>query len=376
MERAEAGAALARRVDAVRRVEAPDLTDFPQVSHVEAGTPAKVEPPIPDTEEPIAPVSAAVSTESPAESVPLVQSSIKPSDAGMEFVLHLDDELEGGNTVGPQTIQNESEELEELTISAIPPTVGDSPEPENNSIDHPATTQPGPNASPQIEALAPEAPENIEPANPTKSSMAYETPVAVARPDSPEPAGEKFERKTFFEKGFDSSVTSELTMADIMEKVAATRPRVADTETSAPSAHEVSASEMRLREKGEPMFQRLLLVISDTKRMAAMNALVRAAGYEVRASFSGRQALDLLRLERPELVLIDYRLNAMDGLETIKRLRSQTGGRLTTPIILLAPEDETDVWNDAVALGVTTVTKANYDPADLLLNIRVAASKV
>src|SRR5438876_12083985 len=53
MERAEAGAALARRVDAVRRIVAPDLTDFPQVSHDEAGTPAKVEPPIPDTEQPI-----------------------------------------------------------------------------------------------------------------------------------------------------------------------------------------------------------------------------------------------------------------------------------------------------------------------------------
>jgi CheY-like chemotaxis protein len=162
-------------------------------------------------------------------------------------------------------------------------------------------------------------------------------------------------------------------MADIMEKVAATRPRVAiEVEPSTGSIHEAAARELQLRESGEPMFRHLLLIVSDTKRMAALNSLVRGAGYEVRASFSGRQALDLLRLERPELIVIDYRLNAMDGMETIRRLRKQNGGRLAIPILLLAPEDETDVRNEAMDLGVQKVMSSNYDPADLLSNIRAA----
>ncbi len=181
------------------------------------------------------------------------------------------------------------------------------------------------------------------------------------------------ERKTFFEKGFDPIVTSEMTMADIMEKVAATRPRVVtENEPSTGSIHEAAAREMQLRESGERMFRHLLLIVSDTRRMAALNSLVRGAGYEVRASFSGRQALDLLRLERPELIIVDYRLNAMDGLETIKRLRTQNGGRIAIPILLLAPEEDTGVRNEAMNLGVHKVMNSDYDPAELLSNIRIA----
>src|SRR6266446_3234683 len=120
------------------------------------------------------------------------------------------------------------------------------------------------------------------------------------------------------------------------------------------------------------MFRHLLLIVSDTRRMAALNSLVRGAGYEVRASFSGRQALDLLRLERPELIIVDYRLNAMDGLETIKRLRTQNGGRIAIPILLLAPEEDTGVRNEAMNLGVHKVMNSDYDPAELLSNIRIA----
>src|SRR5205823_2591445 len=140
--------------------------------------------------------------------------------------------------------------------SAPPPVITDLPGSESTPIVEPAIAEAEPVAESQSEASAPEAPERREPASLPGSSPPEDAPAEIIRPDTPEPEDEKFERKTFFEKGFDSSVTSELTMADIMEKVAATRPRIGDTETSAPSSHEASASEMRLRAKGEPMFQR------------------------------------------------------------------------------------------------------------------------
>ena len=57
------------------------------------------------------------------------------------------------------------------------------------------------------------------------------------------------------------------------------------------------------------MPRRLLLTVSDAARMAQLNSLIRSAGYEARAAFDGQQALDLLRIERPDLLLLDYELH-------------------------------------------------------------------
>jgi CheY-like chemotaxis protein len=108
--------------------------------------------------------------------------------------------------------------------------------------------------------------------------------------------------------------------------------------------------------------------------MAAINSLVRGAGYEVRASFNGRQALDLLRLEHPELIVIDFNLGAMDGIETVRRLRKQSNGRLEPPIVMLIPDGEIAARNEAVELGVQRVIDADCEAAELLSGIREAGS--
>jgi DNA-binding NarL/FixJ family response regulator len=58
----------------------------------------------------------------------------------------------------------------------------------------------------------------------------------------------------------------------------------------------------------------------------------------------------------------------------VKRLRTQNGGRITIPILLLVPEEETEVRNEAMSLGVHRVMSSDYDPAELLSNIRAAGN--
>ena len=122
------------------------------------------------------------------------------------------------------------------------------------------------------------------------------------------------------------------------------------------------------------MPRRLLLTVSDAARMAQINSLIRSAGYEARAAFDGQQALDLLRIERPDLLLLDYELQGMDGLETLRRLRKQSGGRLTLPVVLLVPSEKASARAQAIELGARTVVTMPYDPAELLTSVRVAGS--
>jgi DNA-binding response OmpR family regulator len=140
------------------------------------------------------------------------------------------------------------------------------------------------------------------------------------------------------------------------------------------AAVEAGARELERRAGGAIMPGRLLLTISNAARMAQINALIRSAGYEARAAFDGQQALDLLRIERPDLLLLDYQLHGMDGVETLRRLRKQSGGRLKLPVILLLPPDHELARQEALELGARDVVITPYDPAELLTSVRLAGN--
>jgi DNA-binding response OmpR family regulator len=139
-------------------------------------------------------------------------------------------------------------------------------------------------------------------------------------------------------------------------------------------AAEAAATERERRASGAVMPRRLLLTISDSARMAQVNSLIRSAGYEARAAFDGQQALHLLRIERPDLLLLDYDLQGIDGVETIRRLRKQSGGRLSLPVVMLISSNNDDARREALELGAHSVLVTPYDPADLLNSVRVAGS--
>jgi CheY-like chemotaxis protein len=152
-----------------------------------------------------------------------------------------------------------------------------------------------------------------------------------------------------------------------------------DTKIEAPgetadAATEAAAREMERRASGTIMPRRLLLTVSDGARMTQLNALIRSAGYEARAAFSGQQALALLRIESQDLLLVDYELDGIDGLETIRRLRKQSGGRLTLPVIMLLSSNNESARREALDLGARSVHQIPYDPAELLASLRLAGS--
>jgi PleD family two-component response regulator len=149
--------------------------------------------------------------------------------------------------------------------------------------------------------------------------------------------------------------------------------------TLAQSAAAAAARERERRTRGAIMPRRLLLTVSDPARMAQINLLLRSAGYEVRAAFDGLQAINLLRIERPDLLVIDMALYGIDGLEALRRLHRQHQGRLPLPIVLLLPEtsmaaERERVRAEARELGVVSFVAVPYDPEELLTCVRTVGS--
>lgn len=202
------------------------------------------------------------------------------------------------------------------------------------------------------------------------------------KPEVPEEEKAATKQAPRFEKAraekFVSHVVREKRVDDALEPVIAPPPvrknSVQTNGAEAVRASEAAARERERRSRGTIMPRRLLLAVSDAARMAQLNSLIRSAGYEARAAFGGQQALDLLRIERPDLLLLDFELQGIDGLETLRRLRKQNGGRLTLPVVLMLPEKFDMVRQEALALGTRGIVNMPYDPVDLLDTVRAAGT--
>jgi PAS domain S-box-containing protein len=99
---------------------------------------------------------------------------------------------------------------------------------------------------------------------------------------------------------------------------------------------------------------RALLIDDHVALAAVMAALLKREGLEVRTAFSGEEGLKSASDFRPQLILCDFNLPDMAGLEVIRRLRSNPVTRHAYSVILTA-ESEADIrdFNDeANNLGV------------------------
>jgi CheY-like chemotaxis protein len=168
--------------------------------------------------------------------------------------------------------------------------------------------------------------------------------------------------------------TKEKEVPEIAAALEKTNEAPANDGEATRAAETAAATERERRASGAVMPRRLLLTISDSARMAQVNSLIRSAGYEARAAFDGQQALHLLRIERPDLLLLDYELQGIDGVETIRRLRKQSGGRLSLPVVMLLSSNNESARREALELGAHSVFVTPYDPAALLDSVRVAGS--
>jgi two-component system KDP operon response regulator KdpE len=94
-----------------------------------------------------------------------------------------------------------------------------------------------------------------------------------------------------------------------------------------------------------------------------------AQGYRILEAGTGRDALDLIAREAPEVVLLDLGLPDLDGLEVIRRLR--TSGSKTAVIVLSSRGDERGKV-EALDLGADDYVTKPFGMGELVARIRTA----
>ena len=103
----------------------------------------------------------------------------------------------------------------------------------------------------------------------------------------------------------------------------------------------------------------------DLNRIIAMK--LRGEGYEVDCCFDGEEALEHLLYAEYDAAVLDIAMPVMDGLETVKRLRSQ--GK-TTPVIFLTASDTVFDRIEGLDAGASDYVVKPFSFDELLARIR------
>ncbi len=109
-----------------------------------------------------------------------------------------------------------------------------------------------------------------------------------------------------------------------------------------------------------------VLAVDDTRALRSMLVdCLTQAGHEVFEASDGREALDQLRLHRPDIVITDLNMPVMDGLDFIAAARTEPEGR-AVPMLLLTTETAQALKDRARAVKATGWLTKPFDPDQIL----------
>jgi len=86
----------------------------------------------------------------------------------------------------------------------------------------------------------------------------------------------------------------------------------------------------------------------DVRRM--LKVLLESEKFHVLEAATGSEALDVIKNERPNVILMDLALPGFDGLETIRRIRAIDGFQ-NTPIVVLTAYTGPSTYETALQAG-------------------------
>ena len=110
-----------------------------------------------------------------------------------------------------------------------------------------------------------------------------------------------------------------------------------------------------------------ILVVDDEKRIVEIvEAYLKRDGYKVIIAYDGKSAVDFVRKEHPDLVVLDLMLPEISGWDVCRLLRKESD----VPIIMLTARDDTTDKIVGLELGADDYVTKPFDPKELISRVR------
>src|SRR4051812_5772598 len=113
--------------------------------------------------------------------------------------------------------------------------------------------------------------------------------------------------------------------------------------------------------------QRILVVDDEPSIVDAVATALRYEGYTVAEASTGKEALDAVALQEPDLVVLDWMLPDIDGIEVGRRLRERG---FKTAVIFLTAKDATENKVEALRVGGDDYVTKPFSLAEIVARIQ------
>lgn len=110
-----------------------------------------------------------------------------------------------------------------------------------------------------------------------------------------------------------------------------------------------------------------ILLIEDDRMLCGMYAMkFRLSKLNLFVAYGGHEGLDKAKKEKPDLILLDIKMDDLDGFEVLKRLKADPTMK-NIPVILLTNMGEKDNAEKGLALGAEQyIMKAKMVPSEIV----------
>lgn len=114
------------------------------------------------------------------------------------------------------------------------------------------------------------------------------------------------------------------------------------------------------------MAHRILVVDDDSNTSRLVKLYLQKDGHSVIVASDGREALEMARDRKPDLIVLDLMLPSVDGLEVCRSLRQESG----VPIIMLTARTTDEDKLAGLNIGADDYVTKPFSPGELAARVR------
>ncbi len=116
---------------------------------------------------------------------------------------------------------------------------------------------------------------------------------------------------------------------------------------------------------------RILIIDDREENIEALARIISRAGYAICISITDPgEALGNIAALQPDILLLDWHMAPVSGLDFIQSLKSRIPPDEMPPIIVLSADTTPATRREALAVGATDFLSKPFDPSEVLLRIR------
>ena len=117
---------------------------------------------------------------------------------------------------------------------------------------------------------------------------------------------------------------------------------------------------------------RILVVDDDERILNFLRLKLKASSYDVLTASSGRDGLEQVQAQEPDLIVLDVLMPGMDGMEMLRELRSFS----SVPVIILTAKSEDADRIQGLRLGADDYLPKPFNPDELVARIEAVGRRV